>query len=252
MQIYALSCGRLEFSRHLFFPESPTDTSMTIPVLAFLVCHPRGYVLFDTGVHPGAVSAPLARLGPRIASSYRFLAGKSENIVGMIARLGLRPDDISHVINSHLHFDHSGGNGFFPGAVFVVQRKEMENARKKNDPFQMINITHPGEYRLLDGGYDIFADGSLQLLPTCGHTPGHQSLLVHLNAKKKVFLAADACYTRKHLEGNILPATFWDAQVAMDTLGLLSKMEKEEGVHLYFGHDANQWGSEGAFPQLLT
>lgn len=251
MQIYALPCGNIEFARHLFFPESPVDERMTIPVVSFLIRHPKGNVLFDTGVHPDVIADPFGSLGQRIASQYNYIGGKNDNVVSQLQLLGLATGDISHVINSHLHFDHCGANEFFPKAVFIVQKREMESVRGRNDPFQIINIDHPGEYLLIDGDHDLFADGRIQLLSTFGHSPGHQSLLLTLDRGKKVLLAADACYTREHLDGNILPATFSDAKAAMATLSHLRQLEEKEQVHLYFGHDGQQWGYGFTSSQLL-
>jgi hypothetical protein len=68
MPIYALCCGSLEFNRHVFFPDHAPGTRMTIPVSSYLLIHPQGRVLFDTGVHCQAITDPIGRLGERWAT----------------------------------------------------------------------------------------------------------------------------------------------------------------------------------------
>ena len=114
-----------------------------------------------------------------------------------------------YVANSHLHFDHCGGNEFFPRATFLVQRPELEAARKpgfvpRYSP-SPIDFDHPLDYQLIDGEHDVFGDGTVVLLPTYGHTPGHQSLRVRAGKDAHIVCASDACYTRENMDRDVLP-----------------------------------------------
>jgi glyoxylase-like metal-dependent hydrolase (beta-lactamase superfamily II) len=241
--IYALSCGYLEFDRKLFFPQSERGTAMTIPVPSFLIVHPKGKVLFDTGLHCDAVSDPVARLGESMAKIYRVRSRRDENVIDQLALLGLRPDDVTHVVNSHFHFDHCGCNALFPRAQFLVQQDEMRAARSVDSKYDGKDWDHPLDYLTVDGERDVFGDGALVLLPTPGHTAGHQSLRVRAGPRLQYVLAGDACYTREHLERDLLPvaAAVWDAGAMRDSLATLRKLEQRDGATLIFGHDPRQW-----------
>jgi hypothetical protein len=134
--------------------------------------HAQGRVLFDTGVHRQAITDPIGRLGERRATRLTVRSQVGDDVVSQLARLGMRPEDITHVINSHVHVDHCGGNEFFPRATFIVQSREMARARGPDNPYKSRDFDHPLTYQLIDGDYDIFGDGQLVLIPTYGHTPG--------------------------------------------------------------------------------
>lgn len=245
LSIHALCCGRLRFDRQLFFPDAAPGTPHNVQVPSFLIRHPRGNVLFDTGVDCLAQQDPLGRLGARIAGAFQLCAGPGENMPDQLALLGLRPDDISHVINSHFHFDHCGCNSLFARARFVVQRAEMDAAQAPKNPYNPLNWDHPVDFQLVDGDHDLFGDGSLLLLATPGHTAGHQSLRVKAAPGLDLVLTADACYSRQHLEQSILPGgnAAWQPATMLQTLARLRALQDREGCQLIFGHDPEQWAA---------
>jgi len=241
IKIYALTCGRLECDRTLLFPNDTSGTCTTIPVPGFLIRHDRGTVLFDTGVDCFAHQDPVTRLGKRISGIFTLRSAKDENVIDQLASVGVKPEDVTHVINSHFHFDHCGCNALFPHATFIVQRAEMEMARKMKTPDNPAPWDQPFDYRLVDGEHDIFGDGVLVLLPTIGHTAGHQSLRVRAAPGVDLVLTADSCYSREHLNREILPAATWSQQMTIETYGQLRTLEDRHGCHLIFGHDMDQW-----------
>jgi glyoxylase-like metal-dependent hydrolase (beta-lactamase superfamily II) len=253
VKIYALCCGYLEFDRQLFFPDVEHGTQMIIPVPSYLIVHPKGRVLLDTGMHPDALTDPVARLGKRIAKSYRLRCQREENVIDQLALLGLGPEDISHVINSHFHFDHCGCNAFFPRAQILVQQDEIQAARDALDKIDGRDWNHPLDYRTVQGEHDIFGDGALVLLPTPGHSAGHQSLCVRTSAHEQIVFACDACYTREHLERKILPATaVWNADAQSDSLARLQSLSERKEVKLIYGHDLDQWQATPHAPQAMA
>jgi len=240
LRIYALSCGALEFDRSLFFPAESPGTSMLAPVASWLVVHPQGRLLFDTGISCDALADPAGRLGKRVASLFRIRAGAADNPVAQLAALGLKPGDIRCVVCSHFHFDHCGCNASFPRAQFLVQRAELGMARSAASRYNAKDWDHPLDYRELDGEHDVFGDGKVVVLPTPGHTAGHQSLWIRDGGRQFV-LTSDACYTREHLEKTILPTNAFDAKQMAESLAMLRGLEDRKGVELLFGHDGAQW-----------
>jgi N-acyl homoserine lactone hydrolase len=174
IQIYARCCGYLAFDRHVFFPDRAPGTRMTISMSGYLLIHPKGRVLFDTGVHCHAITDPIGRLGERRATRFTVRSQVGDDVVSQLARLGMRPEDITHVINSHLHVDHCGGHECFSQATCLVQSREMARARSPDNPYNPQDFDHPLNYHLIDGDYDLFGDGTLVLLPTYGHIPSRR------------------------------------------------------------------------------
>jgi N-acyl homoserine lactone hydrolase len=252
IKIYAMCCGRLEFDRALFFPDEASGVRFTIPVPSFLIRHDRGTVLFDTGVDCYAHLDPVERLGKRISSIFTLRSAQNENVVDQLASVGLKPDDVTHVINSHFHFDHCGCNALFPRATFIVQRAEMDMARAMKSPDNPAQWDQPFDYRLIDGEHDILGDGTLVLIPTYGHTAGHQSLRVRAAPGVELVLTGDACYSKAHLDREILPAgATWNPQMMIETYGQLRTLQERQGCHLFFGHDPDQWATMRHAPEPM-
>jgi glyoxylase-like metal-dependent hydrolase (beta-lactamase superfamily II) len=118
--IHALCGGMIELDRSSFFSDVAPGTRITIPVMCFLISHPRGHVLVDTGVHRQARTDPVGRMGERRASLFGMRSAPTDEVVSQLALLGLAPSDVRYVVNSHLHFDHCGGNEFFPSSTFLL------------------------------------------------------------------------------------------------------------------------------------
>jgi len=252
LRVYALSCGSLEFDRSLFFPAAEPGVNINMPVSSFLVAHPAGKLVFDTGVHRDARTDPAGRLGKRVASLFRLHARPDEDPVGQLALLGLAPDDIRYVVNSHFHFDHCGCNASFPKATFLVQKSELEAARAPGNRYNPRDWDCALDYQAVDGEHDVFGDGSVVLLPTPGHTPGHQSLWIRPGGGTQFVLAADAAYTRQHLEETILPSNAHDAAQMKQSMESLRAMRDRKGVTLLYGHDAEQWSALPRAPRALS
>lgn len=250
LSLYALSCGALEFDKSLFFPAEPPGTPLVAPVASWLVVHPKGKLLFDTGISCDALADPAGRLGKRVASLFRLRSRADENAVSQLAALGLKPDDIGYVVNSHFHFDHCGCNASFPRAQFLVQRAELAIARAESNRYNAKDWDHPLDYRELDGEHDVFGDGTVVVLPTPGHTAGHQSLWIR-DGGRQLVLASDACYTREHLEKTILPSNAYNAAQMTESLEILRKMRDRKGVELMYGHDGEQWNALPRAPRSL-
>ena len=250
MRVYALSCGSLEFDRSLFFPAAAPGTNIVMPVSSYLVVHPRGNVLFDTGVHCDALTDPVGRLGKRVAGLFAIRSKRGEDVVSQLAGLGLAPDDIQFVVASHFHFDHCGCNSSFPRATFLVQRAEMAMARSEQSRYNPKDWDHPLDYRLLDGEHDLFGDASVVVLPTPGHTAGHQSLWIRSGSTQFV-LTSDASYTREHLDQTILPGNVFNAAEMTHSLGVLRDLRDRRGAVLLYGHDSEQWNALPHAPKPL-
>jgi glyoxylase-like metal-dependent hydrolase (beta-lactamase superfamily II) len=257
LTVYLLGCGRLELDHTVFFPHRVPGTRYTVPIPCVLVVHPRGRLLFDTGLHRDALADPVGRLGEARARRFGVRSRPDEEVVSQLARLGLAPDDVARVANSHFHFDHCGGNEFFPRSTFLVQRAELEAARAADAarPGRYTpsarDFDHPLRYEPLDGEHDVFGDGTVVLLPTPGHTPGHQSLWVRPGPGAGWVFAADACYTREHMDGGLLSGVVWDPGAMTRSLHRLRALRDDAGASVLYGHDPAQWETLPRAPKPL-
>ncbi len=138
----------------------------TLPVGAFLINHPEGMLLFDTG--PGR---RVSTVRPAACSDSAPVLWRTRS-----SRSDVRPTDVNAVINCHLHYDHAGGNPLFPGVPIFVQAREYEAA---GELAYLIaeRIDFPGaDLRLVHGEEEVMP--GVRVIPTPGHTPGHQSLVI--------------------------------------------------------------------------
>jgi N-acyl homoserine lactone hydrolase len=240
-KLYAMTCGHL--TGQLGYMMEGGDGEVRLPVPTYLIEHPKGTALFDTGMHPDCQRDPVARLGPRLPGLYRFDYRAGEEVSARLAAFDRDAGDVDFIINSHLHFDHVGGNALVPNATMVVQRREWEAgmdpevAARRGFNRRDFDVGHPRV--LVEGEHDLFGDGSVICLPTPGHTPGHQSLRVRLSSGD-VVLAADACYFCRTLRERRLPQNVHDRALMLASLEKLAQLEAG-GARIFFGHDDSFW-----------
>jgi len=252
LNVHALTLGHLtgEFA-HLM---EGGEGRIRLPIPAYLIEHPKGTALFDTGMHPDCQRDPGGRLGARLAGLFEFDHQPGEEIGARLEALGRDPTKIDLVINSHFHFDHVGGNAQIPNATLLVQRREWDagmepdSAAKRGFDPRDFDLGH--KLRLIDGEHDVFDDGSVVCLPTYGHTPGHQSLKLKLPGGE-IVLAADSCYFCRTLRERRLPRFAYDKEAMLGVLDRLAAME-QAGARIFFGHDPEFWATVPQAPQTIA
>ena len=250
--VYALTCGHLE--GELSYLMEGGESRVRLPIPAYLIEHPKGRVLFDAGMHIDCRTDPAGRLGQRLMSLFQFDYRAGEEVGARLAALGRDPAEIDILINSHLHFDHAGGNAQIPNATLVVQRREWDagmdpdSAAKRGFNPRDFDLGH--KLRLIDGGHDLFGDGSVVCLPTPGHTPGHQSLKLRLPSGE-IVLAADSCYFCRTLRERRLPRFVFDREQMLASLDRLAALERV-GARIFFGHDPEFWRGVPQAPAAIV
>jgi glyoxylase-like metal-dependent hydrolase (beta-lactamase superfamily II) len=200
--------------------------------------------VFDSGMSLAAQNDPEGYVQP-LGRSWELEFGPGEDLAARLEALEVDPGEVNYLINSHLHFDHAGGNALLPNAPVVVQRLEWEHG-KHMEPGQDAGY-RPDEYDLgqdmilADGEHDLFGDGTVVCVPTYGHTPGHQSLRVRL-AGGDVVLSGDACYLRQSLEELHLPGFPYDREAMIASLHTLRELQAR-GARIIYGHDPDYWAT---------
>src|SRR5215470_1457326 len=108
MKLYAMTCGRLTTGRDVLMEGG--EGEVTIPIPAYLIEHPKGMVLFDTGMHPECQTDPAGHNSKRVTELLKFHYNAGEEVNARLMAMDRDPAKIDVIINSHLHFDHVGGN----------------------------------------------------------------------------------------------------------------------------------------------
>ena len=240
MRLHAFQCGGEGTDMAFFSPFHPlVGTKVFIPYLFFLIEHPRGLVLFDCGPHPSLAVDPAARLGGT-AETYEIRVRPGEDAASQLREGGWDPSDVGDVVLSHLHYDHAGGIESFPEATFHVQRAERDFAAAppvyQSGDYVSADFSHPVRWNEVDGELDLFGDGRVLMIPTPGHTPGHQSLVVQL-PDQTVVLVGDAAPHARTLTEQALPAVLWNPDSMVASWDLLRELELAERALLIYPHD---------------
>ena len=239
LKLYALHCGGDLMDMAAFDPFDPdVGTKVYNPYFMYVITHPEGTVLFDSGAHPELARNAESRLGPA-AADFDMRLSEDDHLERRLATIGLTPGDIDVVVQSHLHFDHAGGLGWLTHAPVLVQRSELEFARQPPVYQELIYVQADFgmdlQWHELDGEHDVFGDGRVSIVPTPGHTRGHQSLLVRLE-QETVFLLADAAYLLDKMRSRSLPGILWSPDAMIASWDRIEEIEKSERARLVTPH----------------
>src|SRR5215468_5384836 len=215
LKLYAFSSGALTLGKGYLVNGAPMEPPIQVPVGFYVVKHPKGNVLFDTGnndkiiTDPGYWGAAFNTLKP--------VNTPDVAIDVQLKKIDLTPDDITYVVVSHLHLDHGGNVGKFPKSTLVVQKSEVRNAFWPEPgtgapymigdvmPLRAPNKDNPNAFKMiqLEGDLDLFGDGTLVVKRWVAHTPGSQMMVVRLKNTGLVILTGDNVYFRENVEKNI-------------------------------------------------
>ncbi|HKZ08775.1 MAG TPA: N-acyl homoserine lactonase family protein [Methylomirabilota bacterium] len=229
------------------------NRSMTIPVNMWVIDHPKGLVVFDTGNNVAISDGKCkSHWDPGMCDGLKPSQKRADVIDEQIKKLGYSPDNVKAVITSHSHLDHIGNIKLFPKAVHVIQKKELYQAWwpekfQRGGAFVMGDFDGPARdfnYLELEGDYDLFGDGSITVLSTPGHTLGHQSVRVKLASGQTLLMAQDAIWFKENMEG--YPAGLnYSVKDYNNSIQRLKMIRDLENAQLFFGHDPDQFATGG-------
>jgi glyoxylase-like metal-dependent hydrolase (beta-lactamase superfamily II) len=199
----------------------------------YLIKHAQGWFLWDTGI-PDAVAAMPNGLAPADAKAVFWRRPKT--LASQLDQLGVKPSDIKAMAVSHTHPDHIGNVEMFPAAMLYVQKAEYEWPGANSAP--RFKPEHP--VTKLEGDRDVFADGSVTILSTPGHTPGHQSLLVKLPNTGAVVLTGDAVHFKSNWDNRGVPVNNFSKDETLASMQKISDTLTKEKAQLWINHDKAQ------------
>lgn len=239
--------------------------AVRMPCLSFVLRHPTaGVILVDTGFHPDLLSRGAADFGVPLRIMFRAVRPEPTAFDAQLRERGIDPADVTQVVMTHLHGDHTSGMRLLPRAEFVVSAEELRTARGRGAAtkgfvaghlpgdarFRVVDITAGGEpFGPFERTVDLLGDGSVRLLWTPGHTPGHLSVLVETVDHGPVLLVGDAAYTRRSIDERILPLLTDDDNAAHATLDALHAYVRDNPrTPVVPTHDPDAWRELEAAP----
>jgi N-acyl homoserine lactone hydrolase len=217
------------------------------PIVAYLIETTHGRILYDVGCDYAKIAEPRLRARHYGAASFPFgppEMDSDERLPLLLARLGLRPDDVDAVVLGHLHFDHAGGLADFPRAEIHCHPDELAAARQNADGAYFIDEIAVTEQWRLEPGERALCAG-VRWLDSPGHTAGHRSLLVELPDQRPVLLAGDAADLQENLDREVAPGILWHERedLALASIRRLKQVARQESAELWPNHDLAHWQS---------
>ena len=224
------------------------EHQILLNVFSFLIEHPKGLILVDTGWHTDVRYDQLEVLGEFHYRINKAFLPKGQAIDEQLSCMGIKPKDIDYVLLSHLHTDHVSGVKLVADAKkILVSDVEMQMANgpmKQSYEASMWKGVNIETFPLEDTGYgphgksyDLFGDGSVLLVSVAGHTPGLCAVQINNNGKF-VLLTGDCGYAPKSWKEMIRPGVMADAEKGMKSLAWVKEMsEKPECVEIHTVHD---------------
>ncbi|WCB93401.1 N-acyl homoserine lactonase AttM [Baekduia alba] len=238
VRLSVLDTGLIECADFaLFSPNAGPAVRRDMSVRSYLVVHPRGTLVWDTGIADAIADLPD---GQRIAEPIVFKVPRT--LRSQLDELGVDPGTVDYLGLSHLHVDHVGNLDLFPNATVLLQEAEYaagfgpdaEALTLIPETYAALNRDH---VRAISGDHDLFGDGTVVLTALPGHTPGHQGLLVTLPDAGPILLATDIAYSAEDYAVSAVRPSNTDLEASRRSLEKAHALERERGATVWLHHD---------------
>ena len=245
-KLFRLDCGRsLANDESVWTPGENAGRSIEFSSTCWLIKHGSEWLLWDAGVPEAALNDPRGWSTLPKLIVYHL----DKTLTDQLAEIGLKPRDIARVAISHTHGDHIGNVGLFPNSTILMQQAEYSWIKSPDGPNDNVNqlmalarklLGAPKNLQLIDGDNDVFGDGSVTLVSTPGHTPGHQSLLVHLKNSGFIILSGDVVHLQENFEKNRVPSLNTNNAESIASMQKIRQMIAMYKATLFINHDKKQ------------
>jgi glyoxylase-like metal-dependent hydrolase (beta-lactamase superfamily II) len=248
VELWRLDCGELREGNLDEFSDTHAyvGQSKRLVVSCYLIRRGESYMLWDTGLAKSDLGKPLVR-------NTTESEALSISIVDQLAKVGVRPQQVSLIGISHYHFDHTGQAADFPQAKLLMGKADLAllrqpaRAARAKPLAPWIGGGAPVEE--VEGDKDVFGDGSVVMLDLPGHTPGHHGLLVKLDGVGTVLLSGDVAHFRENLESNGVPIFNADRAHSLASLDRFRTLGRNLHATVVIQHDERDVPKLPAFPK---
>jgi glyoxylase-like metal-dependent hydrolase (beta-lactamase superfamily II) len=229
-RLYALDCGRqIAKDQSRWTPGVNVGKPVEFSNNCYLIQHERGMLLWDTGL-PDSVAERKEGFATANGAIVMF---RDKTLMAQLAHLGVKPADIDFVALSHTHGDHVGNLKAFGKSKILMQKLEYDYAMKLIPK----PVADGQDVMMLAGDHDVFGDGSVTIVSTPGHTPGHQSLLVKLPKTGAVILSGDFVHLHMSWEKNLVPSFNFSKDQSLASIARVRRVLEQNKAQLWIGHD---------------
>ncbi|WP_437661214.1 N-acyl homoserine lactonase family protein [Sorangium sp. So ce1182] len=249
VRFYALDCGRAEIPDMAAFGDEGGPRELV--AACYLIRHPRGTLLWDTGISDENARTKGGVVHARTGIRFRVDTPLREQL----RALQLEPADVQYVAFSHLHVDHAGNANLFPASTWILSRRELEWATATPAPPtvepELISAYRTATLRLLDGEADVFGDGTVRIVPSPGHTPGHQSLIVRLRRAGTIVISGDLCHTHANCANRRVPPFNTDREESIRSMERILALANATHARFVVQHEPDALAAFPRFPAFL-
>lgn len=241
-RMYILECGEGRTSDvSNWSPGVDVGVAREFSDNCYLIRHGQDWLLWETGISDAVADKPE---GVVVGGGLLTLHVR-KTLQSQLAQLGIAPTEITHMAVSHFHGDHVGNANLFTAAKVLVQRAEYDAAFGPDPAKYGFNPALYGKLEdnptvKLEGDHDVFGDGSVIIIATPGHTPGHQSLLVRLPQTGAVILSGDMVHFRENWDAQRVPVRNFDRDQSLQSMERIASLLVAEGAVLWINHDRTQ------------
>lgn len=252
LRLYALNCGEIQIPDiSPWTPGFNQGKPMTFSNNCYLIRHGERWMLWDSGFADALAANPDGQAGPM-----NMRMKRSQTLVSQLAALGVKPGQISAIAFSHSHADHIGNANLFANATLYMQQAEYDAAFGAEPAKYGFNPALYGNLRQnpvikLTGDRDVFGDGTVTILSTPGHTPGHQSLLVRLPKTGAIVLSGDLAHFRDNFDQRRVPRFNFSAEQSQASMARVAALLQTERAQLWINHDSAQNATLPHAPQFV-
>ena len=242
-RLYVLDCGHLSApDQSRWSPGVNVGVPIELSDNCYLIRHAQGWFLWDTGLPDALAASPEGRKDPTSG----LTASRSKTLSDQLAQIGVKPDDLKGIGISHTHPDHIGNVEEFPQVMLYVQKAEYDWPGANGAP--RFKPEHP--VTKLEGDHDVFGDGSVVLISTPGHTPGHQSLLVRLPKTGAVVLSGDAAHFQSNWDNRRVPGFNFSKEATAASMQRIADILAKDNGQLWINHDLPQSSAQKKSPEF--
>jgi glyoxylase-like metal-dependent hydrolase (beta-lactamase superfamily II) len=246
IKLYAFNAGQMTMFNMGMFSDTGEEAGKTGNVVAtsYLIRHPKGDLLWDTGLPDALADQPN---GTEIPGMGRMTV--PTRLVPQLKSIGVAPEDIEFLAFSHMHPDHTGNaNAFAKGPTWLLNSAELTWATSsgaRSDP-KTFSAYKNAQSKMIDGDHDVFEDGSVVILKTPGHTPGHQVLQVRLAKAGTIILSGDLYHTHRNEREKLVPPFNSSRAETLASIDRVTRILKNTHGKLLIGHAPEDFA---AFPK---
>jgi N-acyl homoserine lactone hydrolase len=243
-RLYVIDCGWAHATdQSRWSPGINAGVPIDLSDNCYLIHHSsEGYLLWDTGITDRLAALPEGQTVPALGQTWY----RTQTLLAALATLGVKPADVRYVALSHWHPDHTGNVDEFPDATVIAQKAEWNYAATlPQKPFSFDHKT-----QLIEGDKDLFGDGSVIILSTPGHTPGHQSLLVHLAKTGDVVLSGDVVHFQSNWDNRRVPGFNYDKAQSLASMEKIARVLDEKHAQLWINHDKSSSDARRHAPEF--